>query len=300
MRLFGSERIMPLVDKVGLGPNDPIDFSLLSKQIESAQKRVEGRNFDIRKNVLQYDDVMNKQREIIYGQRRQVLDGGDLHDTILGMAKSIIGETVATFCTKNTTPDLWDLDAVNQYMQRTLSLQYTLEYTPHQVDVLTPDKVTDDLYAVWQEQYAGKERDLQSAGADLRELERILLLRVVDSHWMDHIDAMDQLRQGIGLRAYGQRDPVVEYRMEGSNMFDEMIHGITEELVSILMRLRVDQPAMERKQATITRASAAEDAQRGRTGPAAPAKAAIKVGRNDLCPCGSGKKYKNCHGRGVA
>ncbi len=299
MRLFGGDRIAPLVEKLGLEENVPIEYSLLSKQIENAQKRVEGRNFDVRKNVLQFDDVMNAQREIIYGQRRQVLDGADVHDQIRKMASDQIGQMVEAYCPENVIAENWDMAALSEAMTAQFALKVDFSHLTEQDYLhLTPKTMRERLEQAV-EQLQEKRAEIGTAnGISMPETERNVLLRVVDQKWMDHIDDMDRLRDGIGLRAYGQRDPVVEYKVEGSNMFEGMVAAIQEETVRIMFHLPLDKQ-VQRKEMPRTDPAQERAARAGQTGqgPRTPVRAARKVGRNEPCPCGSGKKYKNCCGR---
>lgn len=292
MRLFGSEKIMPMVEKLGVEEDQPIEYGLLSKQIESAQKRVEANNFDTRKHVLQYDDVMNQQREVIYGQRRKVLMGENIKDSMLEMLDQLISDVVDVYCTDAE----WELEPMRAHFERVfLPRGASLELPEDAQDRMTKEELVEKIQKLARHYYELKEADITEHGVDMRELERVVLLRVVDQKWMDHIDAMDQLRQGIGLRAIGQRDPVVEYKFEGYDMFEQMIASIREDAISMLFRVNVERVPQREQVAKPTVASHGDDE------PAAkqPAKTDKKVGRNDPCPCGSGKKYKHCHGRNL-
>ena len=292
MRLFGSEKIMPMVDKLGVEEDQPIEYGLLSKQIESAQKRVEANNFDTRKHVLQYDDVMNQQREVIYGQRRKVLMGENIKDSMLEMLDQLISDVVDVYCTDAE----WELEPMRAHFERVfLPREASLELPEDAQDRMAKEELVEKIQKLARHSYELKEADITEHGVDMRELERVVLLRVVDQKWMDHIDAMDQLRQGIGLRAIGQRDPVVEYKFEGYDMFEQMIASIREDAISMLFRVNVERVPQREQVAKPTVASHGDDE------PAAkqPAKTDKKVGRNDPCPCGSGKKYKHCHGRNL-
>ena len=284
MRLFGADNIAGMMDKLGMDDTMPIEHTLISRSIESAQKRVEAKNFDIRKNVLEYDDVMNKQRVIIYDQRRQVLTGADLKDNILDMIHDVVTRAVAGFSGGSPHPEEWDLVALLDLAQL---FWPNHGLTPDDLKVMAKDEVPEFLEEKSREYYDIREREL---GADtLRQLERIVILKVVDAKWMDHLDAMDQLRQGIGLRAYGQKDPLVEYKFEAYDMFQEMIEDIQSEVIRYLMRVNVVEAPREH---TNLVENITEDA-----GPAKPIRKKDQIGRNDLCPCGSGKKYKKCCGR---
>ena len=291
MRLFGSDRFKPMLEKLTAGGEEAIEANLVSKQIENAQKRVESKNFDIRKHVLQYDDVMNQQREVIYGQRREVLEGLDMHAKILEMRDSLIDEALARHL--GDDPEHWDIAGMSEYLEKLCIDRGGVRAL---YDSLA-DKTKDAYRAILMERanriYESREKMWAEAKLDMREFERVALLGSVDRRWMDHIDAMTELRDGIGLRAYGQRDPVIEYKREGYEMFEEMVHLIQEDTVRRLYFTVLAKP-MERTQvAKPVVASHGESAERPKTF----AKPAAKVGRNDPCPCGSGKKYKNCCGK---
>ncbi|MCX7843449.1 MAG: preprotein translocase subunit SecA [Clostridia bacterium] len=289
MRLFGSDRIVGLVNVLGLEDDQPIEHRMLSGAIENAQKRVEGKNFDIRKHVLQYDDVMNKQREVIYAQRRKVLDGENLRDSFIKMIEGYVENIVKLFCSESPHPDFWDWDAIKAAAEGSLIPPGSLAVTQEDKERMDKDDLKEKLLSLAMERYEAKEKEF---GPELmRELERMVLLKVVDQKWMDHIDAMDQLRHGIGLRAYGQRDPVIEYKFEGFEMFEEMIRNIQEDSVRIILNSHLDneRPIQREKVAEPLNASHGDEAKK-------PVVKNSKVGRNDLCPCGSGKKYKKCCG----
>ena len=295
MRLFGSERFSGLIEKMGLAEDEPIEAKMLTGQIENAQKRIEARNYEIRKNVLQYDDVMNEQRKEIYEQRKQVLEGRDMHETIVKMADKLIEEAVATYCGNGDDYTDWDLPGLTQYLER-LCIRIGF-FKAHEEPFKTIDK--DELIAKLKQEardfYALREKGFELLHIDTRELERVVLLSCVDRRWMDHIDAMDQLRDGIGLRAYGNKNPVTEYQIEGYDMFDEMVHFIREDTVRRMYQARINIPQQRRevaepKETNLEQAKAAG-------GPSGPKRVQKQVGRNDPCPCGSGKKYKNCCGK---
>jgi len=295
MRLFGSERLTRIVEALGLEDDQPIEHKMLSSAIENAQKRVEGKNFDIRKHVLQYDDVMNQQREKIYADRRKVLNGENLKENFKKMIERIASDTVDMYCSEENHPDLWDWEGLKNYVERIFIRPGTLEMTDEERESMTKEELKEKLYTEALKIYEEKEKEF---GPEMmRELERVVFLRVVDQKWMDHIDAMDQLRQGIGLRAYGQRDPVVEYKFEGYEMFEEMIKSIQEEAVRIILHSRLDNSSNNR---VLQREKVAEPvtASHGEIEQQKPKTVVndMKVGRNDLCPCGSGKKYKKCCG----
>ncbi|HNW04352.1 MAG TPA: preprotein translocase subunit SecA [Oscillospiraceae bacterium] len=291
MRLFGGERLQGMMDTLGVEEDMPIENRMLASSIENAQKKVEGRNFGIRKNVLQFDDVMNKQREIIYGQRSKVLDGEDLKDYIAQMRAESVSKNVDTYLTEGSLPQDWNLGGLRDYYLGWMLSDGELRYNREEIASLTKADVEKALLDRMEEVYAVREKLF---GPELmRELERAVLLRNVDLKWMDHIDAMEDLKQGIYLRGYGQRDPVIEYRMEGFDMFDQMIDSIREDTVKMLLTIRVKAGAApEREQVAKPDMGVGSDG----SAPASPLRKK-KVGRNDPCPCGSGKKYKNCCGR---
>lgn len=292
MRLFGGERMQALMNRLNVDENEPLDSGLLTRQIENAQKKIEGRNFDIRKNVLKYDDVMNQQRELIYGQRRQVLEGEDMQKTIRSMEEKLIGEAVARFL--NGESEHWDKKGLAQHLEGLMLRRGTVARLGEGLFVKEHEEIKSILLDEAQRYYAERERDITALSIDMRDLERNILLRAVDMRWMDHIDAMDQLREGIGLRAYAQRDPVNEYKMESYDMFDEMIRLIQEDTVRGLCQIKIEKPQERRAVARVTReVSAPEAGSDAHT----PVKADEKIGRNSPCPCGSGKKYKQCCGK---
>ena len=304
MRLFGGERMQRVVEKTGLGEDEAIAAGLLSKSIESAQKKVEGKNFGIRKYVLQYDNVMNRQREIIYDQRRMVLDGEDLKSYIRSMTEEIIDAIIDPVVLESKNPAEWNLNKAWEDLGRITSrFNGMLSYTDEQLATLDEDTLREDVKACFAKLYDEKEAEI---GAEqMREVERMIMLRVVDNRWMDHIDAMDQLKNGIGLRAIGQQDPAQAYAKEGFDMFDEMIADIREETVRFCYNVTVT-TRTERRRTTSGTASKEDYVDNTSGGPAAAPKAEKtgkqetvvrnepKIGRNDPCPCGSGKKYKNC------
>ena len=296
MKIFGGDAITKVYNSLGADENMPIDSKIISRAVENAQKKVEGRNFSIRKNVLKYDDVMNAQREIIYGQRREVLDGENIHDNIMDMVHSVAEATVSMYVEpeKNEV----NVEALNQDVLNT----YGIEMLPYIKDhVSEPEKITEELIKQANAKYTEKEVAIGSE--QMRELERIVMLKVVDEKWMNHIDSMDELKNGIGLRAYGQQDPVVKYRIEGMDMFDEMISDIKVDVTKILMNIR--QQGEAKRQETVKITGAALEAIHSVDGGAKIGtdvdrtikNDGPKVGRNDPCPCGSGKKYKNCCGK---
>lgn len=289
MRLFGSERLTNIVNMLGLEDDQPIEHKMLSNAIENAQKKVEGRNFDVRKRVLQYDDVMNKQREVIYAQRKTVLNGDNLRDYFIKMFENLIDGVIATYCAESQYAEMWDWDAIINYLESVFLPKGALELSKEEKETFDKEELKERLMDIVHKIYEFKENDI---GPELmRELERVVLLRIVDEKWMDHIDAMDQLKHGIGLRAYGQRDPVVEYKFEGFQMFEEMIKNIQEDSIRLLVRARIDKEHAPKREKVAEPVNASHGDE-----PKKPVKNNSKVGRNDNCPCGSGKKYKKCCG----
>ena len=295
MRLFGSDRLMAMVEKIGMDDDMPIEHKMLSKSIEGAQKKVEGKNFSIRKHVLQYDDVMNKQREIIYKERRNVLEGEDVHSEILDMIDKTIDRVLSYYIPEGSYPESWDLKALEERFVNIFHPDKKVEVG--NVEDLTKESLKEIIKNEALRLYDEKEKLVGEER--MRELERIILLQVVDSKWMDHIDAMDQLRQGIGLRAIGQEDPVRAYQIEGFDMFDEMIQSIQEETLNYIygFQVRIEAQPIERKQMVdMDKLEQKGGSEAEEEGPK-QVKTDKVVGRNDLCPCGSGKKYKKCCGK---
>ena len=293
MRLFGSDRISGMLDKLGLDDDTPIDQKILSNAIESAQSKVEGRNFQSRKYTLDYDDVMNRQREIIYGQRRKVLDGENLKSSIQAMIRDSVARSVQSVVGEHNYLDTWQAEEIVKRWEKVFLQPGEMTFTPEDLDKLTPKELIEQLQEKAMAVYEAKEQQL---GEQLmRELERVILLKVVDTHWMDHIDAMHELRRGIGLQAYAQQDPVVAYKREGFDMFDEMINEIKDDTARTIFIARVvGQNAPQREQMMKPTATAgADDGSRTKQ----PVRSGKKPGRNDPCPCGSGLKYKKCCGK---
>ncbi|MCL2851714.1 MAG: preprotein translocase subunit SecA [Defluviitaleaceae bacterium] len=291
MRLFGSERVMKVVDTMGLEEDEPLENTMLSKAIENAQKKVEGNNFGIRKHLLDYDRVMNEQREIMYSERMKVLTGEDLKENILIMLKSVIGRAVDLYTGQTDFPEEWDIKALNENLLP-IYHKTAVELTPSDIQGLTKDGLKERLYNQAVEKYNMREAEFTSERT--REIERVLLLRIIDQKWMDHIDDMDQMRQGISLRAYAQRDPVVEYKFLSYEMFDELGHNIQLDTVRAMFNVRVAMQPQEELQKMDTKA---KQMTTNRQEPAVkgPAKRTTpKIGRNDPCHCGSDKKYKHC------
>ena len=290
MRIFGGERVQGLMDTLGLEEDMPIENKLITNTIESAQKKLEASNFAIRKQVLQYDDVMNQQREIIYKQRQMVLDGEDISGKLHEMMRQSIDDACGNYL-NGETPDNWDFAGLRRHFMNWLCLPSDFNYTTEQLNDVTREGIADELYKRGMEILTAKEA--KYGAATMRELERICLLRNVDSKWMEHIDNMDQLKQGMGLRGYGQHDPVVEYRLEGFAMFDEMIDSIREDAVHMLLTIEVRQQNAEPKREQVAKPTGeGAPTQPGAKG-AAPVRV-TKIGRNDPCPCGSGLKWKKC------
>ena len=302
MKIFGGEAITRVYNTLGADEDLPIESKIISKAVENAQKKVESRNFSIRKNVLQYDDVMNVQRTIIYKQRREVLDGENIRNNVLNMVNSVIDEIVDTYC---SDPLNIQKEALMQEVETDLGIT---EINALKEKKVHADNIRKELKDKALEIYEGKEQ--QIGEKQMRELERVVVLKIVDNRWMDHIDNMDELKDGIGLRAYGQKDPVVQYRTEGSEMFEQMVYDIKSDVVKLLMNARKREGTVTRQESVqITNATLAnstiENVNRdNKTKKQAPSLGHIpvvnqgpKVGRNDPCPCGSGKKYKNCCGK---
>ena len=290
MRIFGGDRVQSLMDSLGLDEDVPIENKLITNTIESAQKKLEASNFAIRKQVLQYDDVMNQQREIIYKQRQMVLDGEDISGKLHEMMRQAIDDACTNYLNGETADD-WDFAGLRRHFMNWLCLPTDFNYTTEQLGDLTKEGIADELYKRGMDILTAKEK--RYGAKTMRELERICLLRNVDSKWMEHIDNMDQLKQGMGLRGYGQHDPVVEYRIEGFAMFDEMIASIREDAVHMLLTIEIRQQNAEPKREQIAKPTG--DNAPGDTGAKAPAPVRVtKIGRNDPCPCGSGRKWKKC------
>ncbi len=289
MRLFAADKINRIMEMVGFDENEAIESKIVSNSIETAQSRVEGRNFNIRKHVLSYDDVNNQQREMIYTQRNEVLDGVDLKATIVKMMSSVVSDIASRNTRGYKEAEEWNWENINREIQEIFGEldKEQLTFDPYDVDRMTVETFTEEMVERLQVKYAEKE---ELFGENIREVERVILLRTVDRKWMDHIDSMEQLRQGINLRAYAQRDPVVEYKFEAMDMFDEMIASIKEETVKMLFHV-VPQAKIERTQVA---KPMAENYGGDGTVQKKPVVKADKIGRNDPCPCGSGKKYKHC------
>ena len=290
MRLFGSEKIMSMFNALGVQDGEQIEHKMLTSAIEKAQKKIEGNNYGIRENVLKYDEVMNEQREIIYKERRQVLDGESMKDVILKMIRDIVSQVVDRTISDEQAPEDWDFAQLNIELRSIIPLT---EYMPSADETKNMKKaeLKETLTEMALQAYADKESEFPDPES-MREAERVVLLKTIDRKWMDHIDDMDQLRQGIGLQAYAQRDPLNEYKMAGYDMFNEMMASIREDTVKMMFRVKVEKPE-EREQVAKVTGTNKDD-----SGVKAPVRRnAPKIQPNDPCPCGSGKKYKQCCGR---
>lgn len=291
MRLFGGDRITGMMEVLKVEEDMPIEAKMLTKVIESSQKKVEGRNFAIRKNVLNYDDVMSAQRQIIYSQRAKVLDGEDIHEYILKMIQDMISETVDQYLLDDGIKDDWNLAGLRDRFMGLFTVNEDFRFSTEELENTSKQDIVDKLVGRALDFYQKKEEKIGSEV--LRELERVILLKIVDIKWMAHIDDMEELKRGIGLRSYGQKNPVVEYRFEGFEMFDAMVESIREETIRLLftIQLKPNEQAPKREQVMKP-----EDTGSDGTVANTPRKVKGKVGRNDPCPCGSGKKYKKCCG----
>ena len=288
MRLFGSERMISMFNTLGIPENQEIEHKMLSNAIETAQKKIENNNYGIRKNLLEYDQVMNEQREIIYAERRRVLDGESMRDVIYKMITDIVDNTVDMVVGDDSDSEEWDLKELNQLLLPIIPMN---KIRKENVANLKKNSLKQTLKEEAVKLYEAKEAEFPQSEA-IRELERVILLKVIDRKWMDHIDDMDQLRQGISLQAYGQKDPLVEYKMSGYDMFDAMTANIQEDTVRLLFHVKVEQK-VEREQVAKVTGTNKDD-----TSKAAPKKRAdAKIYPNAPCPCGSGKKYKQCCGK---
>lgn len=292
MRLFGSDNISGIMDKLGMEEDEPIEHKIVTRSIELAQKKVEARNFEIRKQVLEYDDVMNQQREVIYDQRRQILEKADLKETVLDMASHIVDRSMDMYAPKEAYSEDWDVKSLISYAEEFYAPAGFLK--EEKLQEMSRDELETFLHKVAVDYYNAREEN--NTAPIMRELENLVMLKVVDSHWMEHLDAMDALREGIGLRAYGQRDPLVEYKFEAYEMFEAMKEAIVDDVVRYMYRVNVvTQPVVEDH---LSEASTNNPNVDGSTEtPKEPVRNDSTVGRNDPCPCGSGKKYKNCCGK---
>lgn len=287
LRLFGSDSIAGIMDKLGMEEDEPIEHSLITRSIEQAQKKVEGRNFDIRKHVLEYDDVMNQQREVIYGQRRQILTEENMRENIFHMIEKLLTRGMELFANEKVYPEEWNYAGLIEYC--TEYFVSVGDLTQQHLETLSRVELQEALLQAAHAAYDAKEAAI--GVENMRELEKVIMLRVVDGKWMEHLDAMDMLREGIGLRAYGQRDPLIEYKIEAYDMFQQMIDLIQEDMVKYMFRVNiVIQPEDRLQQAHAIHEGDLDQE------PPRPVHNKEQVGRNDLCPCGSGKKYKKCCG----
>ena len=297
LRLFGSDNIANIMDRLGMGEDDPIEHKLITRSIENAQKKVEGRNFDMRKHVLEYDDVMNQQREVIYGERRKVLMGDNLREHILGMLGGIIEAQMNQYANEKLYPEEWSLENLIADAESIYAPKGRIKLD--ELENMSRDELQDFLNQVAEESYT--QREQLFGEENMRELEKIIMLRVVDNRWMEHLDRMDMLREGIGLLAYGQRQPLVEYKIRGHEMFNQMIQSIQSDIASLIFRVNIitreQQEAMERENQQRMAAAQANHGDDFQEKVQQPVKKGEKIGRNDPCPCGSGKKYKNCCGK---
>ena len=289
MRLFGGDRIQAMMETLRIDEDMPIENKVLTRTIESSQRKIEGRNYSIRKNVLDFDDVMSQQRATIYSQRAKVLNGEDVSESIKSMMKEYITETVDQFC-QGDLPEDWNIEGLRDSLMGFITTPEDLRYTKSEREELEKSQVEEFLQKRVAELYEAKEQEITPN--IMREVERVVLLKNVDMKWMNHIDAMDDLKQGIYLRSMGQKDPVVEYRLEGFAMFDEMIASIREDTVRMILTVKVRREEPPQRQQVLKPAPTPPSS------PAAPVNtpSSKKVGRNDPCPCGSGKKYKKCCG----
>lgn len=289
MRLFGSQNLMNIFNSLGMPEGEQIQHRMLNKAIERAQMKIEGNNYGIRKNLLEYDIINNQQRELIYAERRKVLDGESMRDTIYGMMDEVIEKYVGRTIGDDQIPEEWDLDELNMNLLPIIPLE-PITFEPERDKSINKNELIQKLKEEALHLYEMKEAEFPEA-EQIREIERVILLKVTDQHWMNHIDDMDQLRQGIGLQAYGQRDPVTEYRFQSYDMFAEMTESIREETVKALMHVRIEQK-VEREQVAKETGTNKDDSAN-----APVTRKSDKISRNAPCPCGSGKKYKYCCGR---
>ena len=296
MRMFGSERVSAIMERLGWEDDQPIEHGQITRAIENAQRKVEAFHFEIREQVLKYDDVLNKQREVIYEMRRHVLNGENMRERIREMLKQAVSGIVEDICSEKLHPGEWDRPALVDRLKDLVAADTGL--TADDLQSSNRDEIEQVLFEKAEAAYAAREATI---GAEqFRELERMILLHVVDSKWMDHLRNMEDLRQGIGLRAYAQQDPLLEYQLESFEMFQEMMHSIREDTLRYLYRVQVRTRDAEAEQAQRQRAAQqrllAARSNRETVATPQPRRAGVKVGRNDPCPCGSGKKYKRCCG----
>ncbi|HSD29277.1 MAG TPA: SEC-C metal-binding domain-containing protein, partial [Vicinamibacteria bacterium] len=303
LRIFGSERIQKIMDRLGMEEGEPIEHRLVTRAIATAQKRVEDHHFEIRKHLLEYDDVMNKQREVVYGMRREILDGESQEETVRDWMEELLDGTLDTYCAEGTHPEDWDLSGLAEAMHRQFDVK--LPAALQAGELTSRDAARAELWEAIQARYQAREREV---GPEvLRHLERWVMLQIIDTQWKDHLLSMDHLKEGIGLRGYGQRDPLTEYKREAFDLFEDMVGRVRTMVVEWLFKLQVSREAPpEARPAAPPRAARPAEPQRGAPpadiilsrGPAErrvePGRGGPKVGRNEPCPCGSGKKYKKC------
>ncbi len=289
MRLFGSQNLMNIFNSLGMPEGEQIQHRMLNKAIERAQMKIEGNNYGIRKNLLEYDIINNQQREIIYAERRKVLDGESMRDTIYGMIDEVIEKYVNRVIGDEQIPEEWELGELNMNLIPIIPFE-PITFDPERDKDINKNALMQQLKEQALRMYEMKEAEFPEP-EQIREIERVILLKVTDQHWMNHIDDMDQLRQGIGLQAYGQRDPVTEYRFQSYDMFAEMTESIREETVKALMHVRIEQKVEREQVAKETGTNKDDSANAPRV------RKSEKISRNAPCPCGSGKKYKHCCGR---
>ncbi len=292
MRLFGSENIAGIMDKLGMEEDEPIEHALITRSIEQAQKKVEARNFDIRKYVLEYDNVMNQQREVIYSQRRKILTGENLKENIYNMIEKIIDQGMDVYANEKIYPEEWDYAGLIEFCEGYFAPAG--ELTEAVLDKMSRDELREELMRVADAAYSG--REALFGAENMRELEKVVMLKTLDAKWMEHLDAMDMLRQGIGLRAYGQKDPLIEYKIEGYDMFQQMMEYIQEDIVRYMFRVNIISQAQPEDHLRGAQAMRGGEEGEEQTQPLEPIVNKDVTGRNELCPCGSGKKYKRCCG----
>lgn len=292
MRLFGSDNIAGIMDKLGMEEDEPIEHALITRSIEQAQKKVEARNFDIRKYVLEYDNVMNQQREVIYNQRRKILTGENLKENIYNMIEKIIDQGMDVYANEKIYPEEWDYAGLIEFCEGYFAPAG--ELTEAVLDKMSRDELKEELMRVADAAYSG--REALFGAENMRELEKVVMLKTLDAKWMEHLDAMDMLRQGIGLRAYGQKDPLIEYKIEGYDMFQQMMEYIQEDIVRYMFRVNIISQAQPEDHLRGAHAMRGGEEGEEQTQPLEPIVNKDVTGRNELCPCGSGKKYKRCCG----
>jgi preprotein translocase subunit SecA len=292
MRLFGSDNIAGIMDKLGMEEDEPIEHALITRSIEQAQKKVEARNFDIRKYVLEYDNVMNQQREVIYSQRRKILTGENLKENIYNMIEKIIDQGMDVYANEKIYPEEWDYAGLIEFCEGYFAPAG--ELTEAVLDKMSRDELREELMRVADAAYSG--REALFGAENMRELEKVVMLKTLDAKWMEHLDAMDMLRQGIGLRAYGQKDPLIEYKIEGYDMFQQMMEYIQEDIVRYMFRVNIISQAQPEDHLRGAHAMRGGEEGEEQTQPLEPIVNKDVTGRNELCPCGSGKKYKRCCG----